>query len=366
MRWTQAFACGTMRRVEPDGGADRQMRMARSSQLVVAASIAVLVLAGCSNYPAEKGQPSPGAPWNYGRCALDRAIVNSSHAIQVNSASGAVTSVEFVRTTDPRAAVFNAHPISAGAPVKLTRDDGVAGFADAGSQALTLVGQPRTDLPDEWAVHAVATIDGSSVRFAGPCSAEFDRQFASLRKVFGGASDVALLQRMVDEALLPGRGADLHNAVVPEGSSMEATDLLAPRWAGRVRVVSVTVSFAPQGTAGAAGLQSEVGFFGIGVGAGLSTSTVDTMAVIPKTGKVHVLILDDVGRVVAAPLDLANSDCRNAAGMLVDVDLVALTASCHGGISPANQARVEAATAHLAFDNASVKPEYTDGPPGQS
>jgi hypothetical protein len=355
-----------MRRVEPDGGADRQMRMARSSRLVVATSIAVLVLAGCSNHPAAEGQSLPGAPWNYGRCALDRAIINSSHAIQVNSASGAVTSVDFVRKTDPRAAVFKAHPISAGAPVKLTRDDGVAGLSDAGAQALTLVGQPRTDLPDEWAVHAVATIDGSSLRFAGPCSAEFDRQFAALRKVFGGTSGVALLQRMIDEALLPGRGADLHNAVVPEGTSMEAADLLAPRWAGQVRVVSLTVSFAPQGKAGAAGLQSDVGFFGIGVGAGLSTSTVDTMAVIPKTGKVHVLILDDVGHVLSAPLDLATSDCAKSVGMLVDVDLVALTASCHGGSTPDDQARVVAATAQLAFDHAAAKPEFADGPPGQS
>ena len=355
-----------MRRVEPHGCADRQMRMSRSARLVVATSIAVLVIAGCGNQPAAKGQPSPGTAWNYGRCALDRALVNSSHVVQLNSASGAVTSVEFVRTTDPRAAVFEAHPIAPGVPVKLTRDDAIDGFPDAGSEALALVGQPRTDLPDDWAVHGVATVDGSSVRFAGPCAAEFDRQFAALRKVFGGASDVTFLQRMIDEALLAGRGADLHNVVVPEGTSMEATDLLAPRWAGRVRVVSLTVSFAPQGHAGAAGLQSDVGFFGMGVGAGLATSTVDTMAVVPKSGTVHVLIVDDVGHVVAAPLDLANSDCGSAAAMLVDVDLVALTASCHGGITPDDQARVDAATARLSFDNSVATPEFTDGPPGQS
>lgn len=139
--------------------------------LVGAAAGAVLLMSCSSSEVAEEPIVRDSAS-----CALDRAIVNASHVVRVDASSGAITAVELTRTDDPRAAVFAANPIAPGAAVTLTRYDQVDGFADGGSDVVALVGQPRTDLPDEWTVYAVASTAGGALKFVGPCGEEFDRQ----------------------------------------------------------------------------------------------------------------------------------------------------------------------------------------------
>ncbi len=324
-------------------------------------AVALATLAACSS-----GSPSNAAEttWDVRRCPLDRAVINASHVIRVNPA-GAVTSVDFVRESDPRAALVDAAPLAAGAEVTLTRWDAVEGFADVSADSLALVGQPRTDLPDEWMAQALAVDDGGTIRFTGPCGPEYDRQFDALQSAFDGADDLAFLERMVDEALLPGRGADLHNVVSGGESVGEVTDALAPRWEGQVRVVWVRVSIAPQGRGGAAGLQSAVGTYGIGRGPDVASSTFELLAVVPKAGRVLVAIWNDESKLVAAPLDLDDTMCRDADGLLIAVNVADLTATCSIGINPAQQAQVEQAQSELRFDHTSAVPEYSDSPPGQ-
>lgn len=326
-----------------------------------AVAIALVTLAACSSESPSLAEEST---WDVQRCPLDRAVINTSHVIRVNPA-GAVTAVELVRESDPRAANVDAVPLAAGADVKLTRWDAADGFADVSADSLALVGQPRTDLPDEWMAHALAVDDGGTIRFTGPCGPEYDRQFDALQSAFDGAADLGFLERMVDEALLPGRGADLHN-VVSGGESVGAiTDALAPRWEGRVRIVWVRVSIAPQGRGGAAGLQSAVGTYGIGRGPDVASSTFELLAVVPKAGQVRVAIWNDESKLVATPLDLDDTKCRDATGLLIAVNVADLTATCSIGINPAQQAQVDQAQAELRFDHTSSVPEYSDSPPGQ-
>ncbi len=337
--------------------------MARHRSLLIAGLATTVVLAGCSSDSVDRG--ATPAVWDYGRCALDRAIVDASHVVRLDATSGAVTSVDLVRQSDPRADVFATHPIDVGADVKLVRADGVSGLADAGTEAVALIGEPRTDLPDEWTASAIATQDAGTLKFVGPCSTEFERQFTAIRRAFSGSGDVAFLARMVDEALLPGRGADLRNvAISPAWTANEVTDPLAPRWEGGVRVVAMSVSFSPQGQGGSAGLLSDVGFYGIGLGPGLETTTVSTFAVVPKAGGVHVLIQDELGRTVATALDLADTACRDASGLYVSVNLVELTASCQPGITSDQQADLDSRTAKLGFDHSVAVPDFEAGPDG--
>jgi hypothetical protein len=211
----------------------------------------------------------------------------------------------------------------------------------------------------------VATLDGDGgLRFDGPCGVELDRQLGALRAVSGGDDDLALEARTVDEALLPGRAADLRNIVAVRGPVSEVTDPLPPRWEGRVRVVHLTVTFTPPGRAGVAALQSEVGTYGIGVGEGLAVTTLHTLAVVPLEGGVQVAILDDAGDVLATPIDLPGAGCLDASGTVVTVDLDELTASCRAGITPEQQARVDAATTALRIDDTVAVPDISDGPPG--
>ncbi len=334
--------------------------MSGRRMIMVVGLVTAVVLAGCSS---ETNRAATPAAWDYGRCALDRALIDASHVVRLDPTSGAVTSVDLVRQSDPRADTFTTHPIDVGVNVTLARADDVSGLADAGTEAVALIGEPRTDLPDEWTAYAIATQSAGTLKFVGPCSIEFERQFAAVQQAFSGSADVAFLTRMVDEALLPGRGADLRNvAISPAWTANEVTDPLAPRWEGGVRVVAMTVSFSPQGHGGSAGLQSEVGFYGIGLGRGLETTTVSTFAVVPQTGPVHVLILDDLGRLVATALDLTDTACRDASGLHVSVNLVELTASCRPGITSDQQAEVGNITAKLSFDHSVAVPDFEAGP----
>ena len=326
---------------------------------VVFALVSVVGLGGCSD-PLPSGRSSIGARG----CALDRSVIDASHVVRISS-SGVVESVVLERENDPRRVAIDAFPIEPGARPDLTRVDGARALPDVDGGAVALIGQSRTDLPAEWAVHALATRDGDAhLQFDGPCGVELDRQLGALRAVFGGDDDLALVARMLDEALLPGRAADLRNIVAASGPLAEVTDPLPPRWEGRVRVVHLTVTFTPQGRAGVAALQSEVGTYGIGVGDGLAVTTLDTLAVVPLEGGVQVAILDDTGGVLATPIDLPGTGCSNASGIVVSVDLDDLTASCRAGITPEQEERVDAATVALRIDDAVAVPAFSDGPPG--
>ena len=331
----------------------------------VAGVAVALLLLWCSSGSGRTGGPPAARTWGYHDCPLDREIIDSSHVVRLNATTGAVTSVEFTRTGDPRAKVFTANPIAPRAAVELTRNDGVKGFSDAGSDAVALVGQPRTDLPTKWAVHAVAVEEAGALRFVGPCAPEFTRQWAAMQAGFSSTGDLAFLGRMVNEALSPGRGADLRNMAVLQGpDASEVTDLLAPRWEGRVRTVMLSLTFTPPEAAGAAGLASGVGFFGIGRGAGVSAPVLEVVAVVPLEGPVHVQILDG-GQPIGVPLDLANSNCRDAEGMQVTVDMTALTSRCQAGISADQKSRIDDAQKALQFDHSAAAPQFASGPPGQ-
>jgi hypothetical protein len=288
--------------------------------------------------------------YDFLRCGLDRVLVDSSHVVRVDDP----VQVELERSSDPRAATYAAHPIDA--------DDELDGVEQG---QLALVGLARTDLPDEWTVHATATDADGSVRFSGPCAPEFDRQFVALQTAFDGAGDLAFLERMVDEALEPGRGADLHNVAAPVGwSVVEVTDPLPPRWEGRVRVVSLTTVFSPPGLGGIAGVSSGVGFAGQGIGTGVAATSLTMLAAVAADGPAVVLLQDESGAPLDEALDLDGTDCRDATGLFVAVDLQTLTASCRAvELTAEQQAEVAAAQAALVFDHTAASPSYSDGPP---
>ena len=296
------------------------------------------------------GGDDPPVTYDFLRCGLDRVLVDSSHVVRVDDP----LQVEFERADDPRAATYAAHPLDA--------DDELDGVERG---QLALVGLARTDLPDEWTVHATATDADGSVRFSGPCAPEFDRQFVALQAAFDGAGDLAFLERMVDEALEPGRGADLHNIAAPVGwSVVEVTDPLPPRWEGRVRVVSLTVQFGPPGLGGIVGVSSGVGFAGQGIGAGVPSTSLTMLAPIATDGPAGVLLQDESGKVLGDALDLATTECRDATAMFVTVDLQKLTATCRAlELTEAQQAEVVAAEAALVFDHTAASPAFSDSPP---
>lgn len=298
------------------------------------------------------GTDDPPVTYDFARCGLDRVLVDSSHIVRADGAD----TVEFERPDDPRRATYTAHPIDAD-----DRFDGVA------KGELVLVGLDRTDLPDEWTVHATATDVDGQVRFTGPCAPEFDRQFVALQGAFDGEPDLAFLVRMVDEALQPGRGADLRNVVAPAGwSALEVSNPLAPRWEGRVRVVSLTLQFGPPGLGGIAGVSSGVGYAGQGIGAGVPATTLTMLAVVSTDGPATVLLQDESGTVLGDALDLAGSACRDATGMQVTVDLQTRTATCRVAVlTEVQTAEVAAAQAALQFDHTAASPAYSDGPPTQ-
>lgn len=298
------------------------------------------------------GNDDPPVTYDFARCGLDRVLVDSSHVVRVGDAPV----VEFERASDPRSTTFAAHPIDS--------DDR---FDDVEKGEVALVGLARTDLPEEWTVHATAADVDGRVRFTGPCAPEFDRQFVALQAAFDGAPDLALLERMVDEALQPGRGADLRNVVAPPGwSAVDVADPLPPRWEGRVRVVSLTLQFGPPGLGGIAGISSGVGYAGQGIGAGVPTTTLAMLAVVSTDGPAVVLLQDESGAPLGDALDLAATDCRDATGMMVTVDLQTLTASCRiAALTEVQAAEVAAAQAALQFDRSAASPAYSDGPPTQ-
>lgn len=135
-----------------------------------------------------------------------------------------------------------------------------------------------------------------------------------------------------------------------------------------MRVVSMTAVLFPGGSGGVVALRSAVGSYGVGVTTGLSDSatTVWTLAVVPTDAPVTVTILEvDVTpeHVLATPLVLADSECRDAVDVQLRVDLVELTAACSAGIDAGLQAQVDAAQAALQFDDSAAVPDYTTGPP---
>jgi|GEM_PF-2994793 len=298
------------------------------------------------------GGDTPPITYDFARCGLDRVLVDTSHIVR----AGDTTTVELERSNDPRAATLVAHPIEA---------DNV--FDDMAAGALALVGLARTDLPDEWTLHATASDAGGTVRFTGPCAPELDRQFVAVQAAFDGNADLAFLERMVDEALDPGRGADLRNVVAPAGwSAVEVTDPLAPRWEGRVQVVSLTLRFDPPGLGGIAGVSSGVGFAGQGIGAGVPATPLTMLAVVSTDGPAVVLLQDESGVLLGEGLDLAGTDCRDAIGMMVTVDLQTRTATCRvAELTEVQTAEVAAAQAALQFDRTAASPSYSDGPPTQ-
>jgi hypothetical protein len=311
----------------------------------------VVAVFAASSLVACGGDGAP-ATYDYSACALDRVLVDSSHLVRI----GDTPAVEFERAGDPRAATFAAAPIDA--------DDRFDGVAEG---ELALVGQARTDLPEEWTVHATASDTDGSLSFTGPCSLEFDRQFAALQAAFGGADELAFLARMVDEALQSGRGADLRNVVAPAGwSAVEVTDALAPRWEGRVRVASLTAQFSPPGLGGIAGISSGVGFAGQGIGAGVPTTSLTMLVPVATDGPAVVLLQDESGTLLGQALDLTGTDCRDATGMFVTVDLQTRAATCRiAELTEVQQAEVTAAQAALVFDRAPAIPAYSDSPPTQ-
>ena len=329
-------------------------KSSRRRSLVLIGVCVTLALGGCDQ------DVMPGVQ----RCALDRALIDASHVVRFNVSTGTVEAVTLARPSDPRADVFERFPLTSGARLDFRRVDGFDGFDDTGSDAVALVGQPRTDLPEQWAVSAVAKATDGTLAFVGRCAVEYDRQFAAMKVAFAGSGTVEFVERMVDEALLPGRGADLANiAAAPGSGASEVSDPLAPRWDGRVRVVAVTVSFAPRGLAGSAGLQSEVGYFGIGVGEGLAVTALDTLAVLPLEGPVSAMIVDEVGGVVGVPLDLTDSRCRDASAVYLSVNLEDLSVACQPVARTDTQPLVDEAQRNLQFDDSVAIPDYADGPP---
>lgn len=290
--------------------------------------------------------------YDFARCGLDRVLVDTSHVVRVGDAPA----VEFERSTDPRRATSAAYPIDAA-----DRFDGVT------RGELALVGLARTDLPEEWTVHATADDAGGRVKFTGPCAPEFDRQFVALQGAFDGAPDLAFLERMIEEGLQPGRGADLRNVVAPPGwSAVDVTDPLPPRWEGQVRVVSLALQFGPPGLGGIAGISSGVGYAGQGIGAGVPTTTLSMLAVVSTDGPAVVLLQDESGALLGDALDLTGTDCRDATGMMVTVDLQTRAASCRiAELTEVQAAEVAAAEAALVFDRSAASPAYSDGPPTQ-
>jgi hypothetical protein len=311
----------------------------------------VVAVFAASSLVACGGDDTP-TTYDYWTCALDGALVDASHLVRADESPV----VEAIRADDPRAATFEANPIDS--------DDE---FEAVQPGELALVGLARTDRPDEWTVYARATDTDGAVRFAGPCGPEFDRQFAALQQVYGGSADVAFLARMMQEALEPGRGADLRNVVQPAGwSGVTVSDLIAPRWEGKVRVVWLTVAFGPPDAGGIAGIQSGVGFSGLGVGPGVTSEAQSALAVVSVDGPAVVLLQDDAGDFLATPLDLAGTPCRDAVAMTLEVDVEALTATCvPAALTESQQAEVSAAQAALAFDRTAASPAFSEGPPTQ-
>ncbi len=202
-------------------------------------------------------------------CSLPDALVNSSHLLAVDVeqpeitripaadgqlgphsdpantfvwadlADAEVTDVLSVRLNDPRSSFFP--DFSDVETITLSREVSGSPLAEvAGTDALVLAGQKYIGTAQEWNVLAALTAapDGT-FSFIGPCGEEFDRQFAAIAAGLQATPDVTFLKQSMQEALTPGRVADLTFLAEPlERRCVDPADV-PPSIAPRLRVIAL-------------------------------------------------------------------------------------------------------------------------------
>ena len=229
--------------------------------------------------------------WPYGvdaaSCSLPRVLTETSHLVDarledphvenlvepwsdvtdengelpttpIDFAAATIQEVRLQRIDDPRARFYP--PLGSGSVVELFSQVPGSVFADiAGTTTSLAIGQYMIGTDQEWQLQAAMNVaaDGA-VAFVGPCAPEYDRQLQALADGFDASPNVTFLERMVSEALQPGRGLDEQYYVSPNQWAGSIDGGIPSPLVGRERVIGLYVT--PIGTAAATvELRSSIG-----------------------------------------------------------------------------------------------------------
>jgi hypothetical protein len=197
----------------------------------------------------------------------------------------------------------------------------------ANSSAVVAVGQLFHGTSQEWQLRAAMHIaDDGTVAFMGPCAQEYGSQFSSLASGLDATPNKLFLERLIDEALVPGRGADLDYLSQPaSGRGFDSGGGVPPSLAGKVRVIGLWGT--PVGSANVVvGLRSEYGPGALSAAQAASGGSWMLPAYVPVNGDVEIIIGDTPDQ-YAPVLTIDAATMTGIDALHVTFDLGAMTAT---------------------------------------